>query len=1383
MTARLKELSRREGVTLFMLLLGAWQVLLSRYAGEEEIVVGTPIANRQRGEVEGLIGYFVNALALRTDLSGDPTFRELMGRVREVALGAYLHQDVPFEKLVDELQPERSLSYNPLFQVVFALENTPDFNLQLPGLNISGLDAESETAKFDLRLGMSEIGPELMGTLRYSTDLFDSSTIQRMLGHFKTLLESIAKNPDDRISELSLLSEEEERRALLQSHVAKSHVAQSGRPVRCIHRLFEAQVERTPGAIAITFENEQLTYAELNRRANQLAHQLRALGVGPEVLVGLCVERGIELVIGILGILKAGGAYVPLDPQYPQERLSFMLDDAKIKLLLTQRQLTARLPECAAQIIELDSDGNTLARQSQDNPPNSATPDNLAYVIYTSGSTGRAKGVLITHANAARLFSETEEWFRFDEQDVWTLFHSSAFDFSVWELWGALLFGGRLVIVPHLVSRSPEAFHELLSREKVTVLNQTPSAFRQLMNADETRVHDGELSLRLVIFGGEALELQSVRPWFERHGDRSPQLVNMYGITETTVHVTYRPITAADLEGVHGSRIGGPIPDLRVYVLDRHLRPVPDMLPGELCVGGAGVARGYLNHGELCAERFVPDALSGERGARLYRSGDLVRRLPGGDIEYLGRIDQQVKIHGFRIELGEIEAVLNQHESVREAVVVMREDGGSEKRLVCYLVPADIASAAPEVEGLREFLRLKLPDYMIPSAFVALKEIPLTPNGKVDRRALPAPSQTRPALRQNYLAPRNELEQMLASMWCEILGIEQVGVRDNFFDLGGDSIRGAIFINRLQERLGEIVHVVIIFTMPSVEQLAQYLDKEYTAAVSRLFGEAPPRDFEATAPVVTATAVTATVDEKMLAEVRRLIRPLPPRASSTAGKNPPAVFILSPPRSGTTLLRIMLAGHPRLFAPPELELLSFNTLAERRAAFTGKDSFWLEGTLRAIMEIKGCETHEAQHIMHSMEERGLTTKECYRQLQAWLGERILVDKTPSYALDQTVLERAEVDFENALYVHLLRHPAGMVRSFEEAKLDQIFFRYEHSYSRRELAEAIWTLSHQNIVEFLQRVPRERQHRVKFEDLLRQPQPVMESLCRFLGLSLHADMLQPYKDRERRMTDGIHAESRMLGDVKFHTYDRIDVRVGDKWKEENAQRPLGKVTWEVAEAFGYERDERKAAPAIEHTALKITPLTRSGATEFPLSFAQQRLWFLDQMEQGHSATYNIGTAVRLRGALHVAALRQSLNEVLRRHSSLRTSFRMVDGQAVQVIAPPQPLDIHLVDLSALPETQREAESLKLATEEAQLPFDLTRGPLLRATLVRLGEVEHILLVTMHHIVSDGWSMGVLVQEVAALYKAFSTGRPSPLAELPVQYADYAHWQRVGSRAKS
>jgi amino acid adenylation domain-containing protein len=1375
LSGQLNALSRVEGVTMFMLLLAAWQVLLWRYTGEEEIVVGTPIAGRNRAEVEHLIGFFVNALALRTDLTGDPTFKELLGRVREVALGGYVHQDVPFEKLVEELQPERSLSYNPLFQVVFALENTPGGTLKLPGLKISGFDFETETAKFDLRLSLSELDHKLIGSMRYSTDLFDAATIQRMLKHFHALLQSIAENAERRISELALLSEAEAEELL----AGQAFVEKSERQAECLHRLFEAQVARAPDAIAVVFEKERLTYGELNRRANQLAHRLRAMGVGPETLVGLCVERSLEMVVGLLATLKAGGAYVPLDTQYPPERLSFMINDARLSLLLTQEHLLANLPACAAQILSLDADGDMLARESVDNPVSETKADNLAYVIYTSGSTGRPKGVFVTHGNAARLFSETKDWFGFDARDVWTLFHSCAFDFSVWELWGALLYGGRLVVVPYLVSRSPEAFYELLVHERVTILNQTPSAFRQLMTADEALGRGSELCLRFVIFGGEALELKSLKPWFERHGDRYPQLVNMYGITETTVHVTYRRLSASDPDHARGSLIGGPIPDLRAYVLDRQMRPVPDMLPGELCVGGEGVARGYLNRADLSAERFVPDALSGQRGARLYRSGDLVRRLPGGDMEYLGRIDQQVKIRGYRIELGEIEVALGQHSSVREAIVIAREYTPGEKRLVCYLVLRDGVASAPGADELREFLSDRLPDYMMPSAFVLLERIPLTPHGKVDRRALPAPTQARPALERSYVAPRDELERALAAMWREILDIERIGINDNFFDLGGDSIRGAIFINRLQERLNQIVHVVVIFKTPTIAQLAAYLNQQYAAAVKKLSGnDAHIAGAEDVLHMLPATGI----DSDTLAEVRSLIQSTPMRetgrrASEAEAKNPPAVFILSPPRSGTTLLRVMLAGHPRLFAPPELELLSFDTLRERSATFKGKDSFWLEGALRAIMEIKSCDAEEARRIMRSMEERGLTTKECYGQLQEWLGQRMLVDKTPSYALDRATLEKAERDFDNALYVHLARHPSGMIRSFEEARLDQIFFRYEHSYSRRELAELVWIISHQNIIEFLDHIPPERQHRIKFEDLLAQPESVMESLCRFLGLTLHADMLQPYKDKERRMTDGLHAESRMLGDVKFHGYGEIVASVGSEWREQEEEKraPLSEITWEVAGRLGYERERRARAPVASKT-MEIPSLTKSGATEFPLSYAQERLWFLDQMEGESSATYNIATAVRLHGALYVTALKRSLDEVYERHSSLRTSFRTIDGEAVQHIALPQSLNMPLVDLSALTEAEREAEARRLATEEARQPFNLAQGPMLRAALIRLNDAEHVLLVTMHHIVSDGWSMGVLVREVAALYEAFSKGKSSPLPELPVQYADYAVWQR-------
>src|SRR5829696_3751552 len=530
----LKELAHAEGVTLFMTLLAAFKVLLYRYTGQEDIVVGSPIAGRTRAEVENLIGFFVNTLVLRTDLSGGPSFRELLGRVRETALGAYAHQDVPFEKLVEELQPERDLSRSPLFQVMFALQNAPREQLQLKDLNLSFVKSANEVAKFDLSLFMFETEPVVRGIISYNADLFEAATIERMVGHFQVLLEGILINPGKSVSQLPLLSEAESRQLLVewnQTHV--TYPAHSS-----IHELFERQVERTPEAIALICEEQCLSYEELNRRANQLAHELRTLGVGPEVLVGILIERSVEMVVSLLAVLKAGGAYVPLDPQYPAERLTFMLEDSQVGILLAHRHLLEDLPQHSARVVFPAAIRKEIALESEENLDVQITDDQLAYVIYTSGSTGRPKGSLITHANVVRLFKSTEQWFHFDERDAWTLFHSYAFDFSVWEIWGALLYGGRLVVVPYLVSRSPEAFLRLLAEERVTVLNQTPSAFHQLMLAEDSASSSKQLALRLVIFGGEALELQRIRPWLERHGDRQPTLVNMYGITETTVHVT-----------------------------------------------------------------------------------------------------------------------------------------------------------------------------------------------------------------------------------------------------------------------------------------------------------------------------------------------------------------------------------------------------------------------------------------------------------------------------------------------------------------------------------------------------------------------------------------------------------------------------------------------------------------------------------------------------------------------------------------------------------------------------------------------------------------------------------------------------------------------------
>jgi len=605
-----------------------------------------------------------------------------------------------------------------------------------------------------------------------------------------------------------------------------------------IHELFERQAAATPDAVAISFEDERLTYRELNARANRLAHHLRGLGVGPETCVGILVERSLEMVVAILGVLKAGGCYLPLDPAYPPERLSFMLEDARAPLLLTEEALFARVPECRVRVVCLDRDRKTIASESAENLPRVATPSNLAYVIYTSGSTGQPKGVAISHANVARLFEATHGWFDFDGRDVWTLFHSCAFDFSVWELWGALLYGGRMVIVPFSVSRDPAAFYELLRRERVTVLNQTPSAFRQLNQAEGSLPErnggaQAELSLRLLIFGGEALELQSLRPWFERHGDERPRLVNMYGITETTVHVTYRPITTDDLNAGRGSVIGRAIPDLQVYVLDDDLRPVPAGLQGELYVGGAGLARGYLNRPDLTAERFRPDPFGGEPGARLYRTGDLARLVPGGDLEYLGRADDQVKVRGFRIELGEVNAALAQHPSVRESIVLARKDVPGEKRLVAYSVCDE--EARPTSGDLREFLKDKLPEHMIPSAFVFLEALPLTPNGKVDRKLLPAPNWAAPELEGVFVAPRTKVERALAEVWAEALGVRQVGIDDNYFALGGDSIRS------IRVRAGALARgldfsLQQLFQHPTIRELAEQV------SVAETRHDTPPHD-------------------------------------------------------------------------------------------------------------------------------------------------------------------------------------------------------------------------------------------------------------------------------------------------------------------------------------------------------------------------------------------------------------------------------------------------------------------------------------------------------------------------------------------------------------
>jgi amino acid adenylation domain-containing protein len=1011
LTDTLRSLSNREGVTLFMTLLAAFQTLLYRYTGQEDICVGSPIANRNQAEIQGLIGFFVNTLVLRTHLSSNPSFLELLGRVREVCIGAYANADIPFERLVEELHPERNLNQTPLFQVVFGLLEDTQKDLTLPGLTLSWLPIHSQTARFDLTLQVVDGESELRGSLEYNTDLFNAETITRMVEHFRTMLSGIVANPQARLSDLPILTA-----AQLHRQVVEWNDTSRNYPTDvCIHQLFEAQVERTPDAVAVVYEDQQLTYCELNARANQLAHYLRKLGVGPEVLVGICVERSLSMIIGLLAILKAGGAYVPLDSSYPKERLAYMLEDCQPGVLLTQQQLVESLPTHKAKVICIDSNWQLIADENTENPACNITVDNLAYVIYTSGSTGKPKGAMNTHRGICNRLLWMQDAYQLTAADSVLQKTPFSFDVSVWEFFWPLITGARLVVAQSEGHRDTSYLVNLILQQQITTLHFVPSMLQVFLEAEGLEKCQ---SLVRVIASGEALPVQLQQRFFNR---LDAQLHNLYGPTEAAVDVTFWQCKDSVINQ-KTVPIGHPIANIQIYLLDSYLNPVPVGVTGEVYIGGVGIGRGYLNRPDLTAEKFIPNPFSDKPAARLYKTGDLAHYLPNGEIEYIGRHDDQVKVRGFRIELGEIEVAITQHPKVRETVVVVREESADSQRIVAYIVPHPGQTLT--ITGLRDFLESKLPNYMLPAAFVMLEALPLTPNGKIDRHALPTPDKARPDS-EAAVAPRNPFEELLTGIWKQILGTEQVGIHDNFFELGGHSL--------------------------------------------------------------LATQVMSRV----------------------------------------------------------------------------RDTLQLELPLRYLFE------------------------------------------APTIA--------------------------GLAKSIETPRLTK------------------------------------------------------------QGLQ---------------------------------------------------------------------------APPIERI---------SRDRNLPLSFAQQRLWFLHQLDP-NSTAYNGSSAVLLQGALNVVALEKSINEIVRRHEVLRTCFAIVEEQAVQRISSELIMPLPILDLQNLPQTEREIEVRRLGRADAQQPFDLTQVPLMRLTLLRLGIEEHILLVTMHHIISDGWSAGVFIREISALYEAFVTGKHSLLPELFIQYADFAMWQQ-------
>ncbi|HEY0079186.1 MAG TPA: amino acid adenylation domain-containing protein [Pyrinomonadaceae bacterium] len=1498
-TKMLRQSAASERVTLHTLVEGAWAEMLMRYSSEEEVVFGTTVAGRpaELSGVEQMVGLFINTLPVRVKKGGEKRGEAVGEWLRRLQREQAEMREYEHVALVEVQRWSEVGGGRQLFDYLLVFENFPvDAMLrEQPGsLKITEVRSMDRTS-YPLTLVVGPRGENLLLEAVYDESRFEGEAVEQMLGHMSRLLESMAAQVEQPVGRLSMLDEQERVQLLAQP---EDEAFESSAQTTCLHELFEAQAARTPDAVALVAQERRLSCAELNRRANRLAHYLREQGVGREVPVGLLLERSAEMIVSLLAVLKAGGFYVPLDPSLPSERLSFMLADVGMPILITHETLAERVPQTSARLLFVNEEGLT-AEQPDTNPAASAMPENLAYVIYTSGSTGRPKGVAVTHANVSRLLSSTQHWFNFNEQDVWTLFHSYAFDFSVWEIWGALAYGGKLVVVPYLVSREPEEFYRLLVAEGVTVLNQTPSAFRQLIRAEESLGAAGELKLRYVIFGGEALELQSLRGWVERHGEVRPQLVNMYGITETTVHVTYRPLGSEDIRSASGSLIGRAIPDLRLYVLDAQMEPVPLGVHGELYVGGSGLARGYLGRAETTAERFVPDPFGQEPGARLYRTGDLVRRVGAAELEYVGRIDQQVKVRGFRIELGEIEAVLAGHEDVREAVVVARDAGGvgGEKRLVAYVVlhkggqEDGAQESGSRVSGLKRYARERLPDYMVPSVVMELERLPLTGNGKLDRRALPEVELERgEQVASEYAMPRTEAERVLAEIWGEVLGIKQVGIEDNFFELGGDSILSLQIVSRAN-RAGLRLTPKLMFTHQTISQLATVIDNApaVESQQSAVSGEVP------------LTPIQHWFFEREMPERHHFNQ-------SLLLEVPADVHLASMERA----VERLLAHHDALrlrFRQTEKGWQQFNEPSETQIVFSHHDLSGVAETEHET-EIEAVATRlqksfdlasgplvrvahfslgEAQAgrlllIVHHLAVDGVSWRIILEDLQS-AYEQLREGKEPALAPKTTSFKRwAEALTEHAKSDAVRQESGywqkvvgGEVRRLpvdsaggtnEVAKARTVTVRLAEGETRallKEVPEVYRTQINEALLSALARTfarwagdgrflvnleghgreeispeidttrtvgwftsmfpvaleasaqesPGAALKRIK-EELRRIPQRgIGYGLLRYLDgdaqagespLSLKGGAVAEASFNYLGQFDQMFGGQSLFNPVRQSTGASISERgqrahlleidamvVGgelnvnftygselhsEKTVEALAQGYVESLRQLIAqcrmgEESGYTPSDFPLA-ALTQNELDVIAATRGRIENvYPLSHTQLGILFhsLYAPQQG---TYHILLSYEVLGKLNVGALKRAWQKVLERHAVLRTGFVWeVAEEPVQVVEQHVELPFEEHDWRAL-SGEEQQERLQAYLEADRLSgFDLRRPPLMRLSLLRLGDERHFFTWSHHHILLDGWCVPLILKDVFTLYETESRGESVQL-ERGRPYSDYIAW---------
>jgi amino acid adenylation domain-containing protein/non-ribosomal peptide synthase protein (TIGR01720 family) len=1467
LTAALKALAQSEGATPFVALLAAYAALLGRLARQDDLLIGSPTTGRTGAAVHDVVGYCANPVVLRADLSGAPSSRVLIARLREVVFDALAHQEFPFATLVERLEVERRPGLSPIFQASMTFQSsreggaamdlwaTPDEEARIRWghIELEPYPLKDQEGQFDLTLEIWEARGAFAGALRFNRGLFDEATVRLWRGYLQTLLEEMVRAPDQSVASLALVD-------AVEAPAPVAAPAAEPAAGTTITAWFERQVDKTPDAVALSFGETHLSYAELNARANLVAYELQDRGVGPESLVGVCVERSAELVIAILGVLKAGGAYVPLDPASPRERLALILEDAAVTSLVTESRRECDLPTSTVPTVYVDTLRWAEGRRAP-NPRPELRPEHAAYVIYTSGSTGRPKGVIVTHHNATRLFTTTESpLFDFGPQDVWTLFHSAAFDFSVWELWGPLFYGGRLVVIPHWMTRSPDAMADLIAREGVTVLNQTPSAFRALMRAPAIADGVGGRTLRWIIFGGEALDAATVRPWFERYADASTVLVNMYGITETTVHVTYHRVTEADLAS-SASPIGRSLPDLDIRLLDEHGRPVPVGVPGEMFVGGAGVARGYLKRPELTAQRFVPDPSA--PGKTLYRSGDLAIRLADGNYNYLGRIDDQVKIRGFRIELGEIQSLIAEHPAVAEAYVTTYERGEDDKRIVAYVVPREGASdlvlteapcAAPSGDGIGE-THVGEWKQLYDELYARSADTPETDdtfniagwNSSYTGAALSAT-----AMKEWVDHTVRQVLERAPSRVLEIgcgTGLLLVRIAPHTTAYWGTDVSNVVvdmvgrFAARTQglghvklfhaaadeldrvpfgaERFDAVVINSVVQYFPSGEYLAQAL----VAAAERV----SPGGFIFVGDVRNLRLLEAFHASILLAQSRGALDPRALRervARRMAGEEE---LVLDPDFFWGLRQRIPRLTHvevrpKRGVCRNELTRFRYDVLLHLDTPPVAvTDVVWGPGNvsllelrarlgqpggaplgLRGVPNARLQAPVEAAALLHDPPASPVGFLEkLRRRVSDHDGASAAADPEPGLDPEELHQLAEALSLEVAL---------DWSRGGADGSFDAVFRRPVAASPAASPPTALFGVA-----------PDRRAQRRANDPLRGRLERRMEGELRRRAQERLPDYMVPASimvidkvpltgngkvdrralpvpaaphDLEVAHVDPRTGEEEILASVFAELLGAERVGVHESFFDLGGHSLLAtQVVSRIRTVFGVDLPLRTLfdAPTVAGLGAAVQQLRARAAAALPdltapvervaplpLSSAQERMWILDRIEETRSPIYVIPLLLRLRGALQAGALRASLETIVRRHEALRTSFPLAGESPVQSIADDLTVDLPPAEDLVHPPGTTEAELLALVRRQAGLevsrPFDLARGPLLRARLFRIADADHVLVLTMHHIVSDGWSVGVLSRELATCYNALHSGREPSLPALPIQYADFAVWQR-------